>query len=603
MSDFTRRFPIPATHIYLGNLGNPERSIIFSPNFTPGFDAGFHSFDDYKIKLDKVRFFNVTRPYSEINYFLGSRVEQIIEIVHTQNIKPNWNAGFQYKLINSPGFFKNQKTNHNNYLFHSWFQSVSKRYNNYFVVLSNNLQSGESGGLKSDKDYLNDPIYKDRFNIPTVIGGDPEFGRDFFSTIITTGNKYKELNVLMRQQFDFGKKDSVVTDSTVIPLFYPKLRFEHTFQYDVYKYLYVDFPNSGSAETYSPDTNFYRNNYGYNFTNDTVRFQDYWKDIINDFSIYQFPDSKNQQQFFRVGLAVQNLKGEWASGQHSFFNLWGHAEYRNKTRNQKWDIEANGKLYFTGLNAGDYKGYISLERLVGKKLGYIQLGFENESRAPSFIYDSRSSFYLMDSVVNFKKENNTHLFASYFLPSFKFRLTGNYYLLTNYTYLTDYRQLNQESALFNVFELNALKTIKLGRHWNWHAEVYFQQVIGDGPVHVPLIFTRNRIAYEGNLGFKNLDIATGLEIRYHSPYKADSYSPVLGQFFYQDSVTIRDQRPDVSAYMNFRIKGLKFYIRAENLNTAQVSGGFGFTKNNLVAPGYAMPGLQFRLGLFWSFVN
>ena len=115
---------------------------------------------------------------------------------------------------------------------------------------------------------------------------------------------------------------------------------------------------------------------------------------------------------------------------------------------------------------------------------------------------------------------------------------------------------------------------------------------------------RNRLAYEGNLGFKNLDIAFGLEFRYHTPYKADNYSPVLGQFYYQDSITIRNRRPDISAYAHFRIKPFKAFIRLENLNTAETSlGNLSFTRNNLVAPGYPMPGLQFRLGIYWSFVN
>ncbi len=92
---------------------------------------------------------------------------------------PNWNALFQYRMINSPGFFKNQKSNHNNYLFTSWYQSKKKRYNNYFVILANKLQSGESGGIMQDQNYLDNPIYKDRFNIPTQIGGDPHLGEIF----------------------------------------------------------------------------------------------------------------------------------------------------------------------------------------------------------------------------------------------------------------------------------------------------------------------------------------------------------------------------------------------------------------------------------------
>jgi Putative porin len=165
--DFRLRFPVPATNIFLGNVGNASRSLLFSPKLFAGWDAGFHSFDIYRWKKESTRF---------------------IELLHTQNIKPSWNFSFNYRMINSPGFFKNQKTNHNNYIVTSWYQSLNKRYNNYFLLVSNKLQSSESGGIKNDKNYLDDIVYKDRFNIPTNIGGDPQFGRDFFSTKIETGN-------------------------------------------------------------------------------------------------------------------------------------------------------------------------------------------------------------------------------------------------------------------------------------------------------------------------------------------------------------------------------------------------------------------------------
>ena len=598
IGDFTRYFPVPATNIYLSNLGTASRSLLFSPNFNAGFDAGFHAFDIYKRKLDQVRFYNTTRPYSTLTYQLGSRVEQIIEILHTQNLKPNWNVAFNYRLINSPGFFKNQKTNHNNYVLNSWFQTKNKRYNNYFVLLGNKLQSSESGGMQDTTNFIDNlKIFKDRFNIPSQIGGDGGYATNFFSTKITTGNKYNEFTFLIRQQYDLGKKDSIVTDSTVVPLFYPRLRFEQTFQINQSKYVFQD---------QVADSGYYKRNYDTTLRNspvDTFTVREFWREIINDFSVYQYPDAKNLNQFIKLGLTVQNLTGEFATQKKSFFNTFGHAEYRNKSKNQKWDIEANGKLFFTGLNTGDYQAHISLQGLAGKKIGYIQLGFENTSRTPSFIYDPRSSFYFLKTAQNFKKENNTHLFASYYLPSFKFKLTGHYYLATNYTYIKNYYQLQQESSLFNVLQIALQKTFKLSKRWNWHTEIYVQQVIGDGPVNVPKLYTRNRLAYEGSLGFKNLDIAIGTEVKYRSPYNADGYSPVLGQFYYQDSIKISNPLPDIAAYMNFRIRSFKAFVRAENLNTARGLEGFGFTNNNFVAPNYAMPGLQIRIGIYWGFVN
>jgi hypothetical protein len=594
VGDFTRRFTIPATNIYLGNNGSASRSILFSPLMQPGWDPGFHSFDTYKWTIERARFFNTTRPYSELNYMLASRSEQVIELMHTQNVKPNFNFAFQYRLINAPGFFKNQKTNHNNYLLTSRYESVNKRYNAYLILLGNKLQAGENGGIEDSS--LSDPDFKDRFNIDTKLGGDGGDSRNFFTTDVGTGNRYSEFAILLRQQYDFGKKDSLVTDSTVVPLFYPRLRFEHTLQYSQRKYEFRD---------YIGDSVYYQNNYDTALANsiDTFLLRDQWKEMINDFSIYQFPDAKNLHQFFKVGAALQNLSLENSKGNKKLYNVFGHAEYRNRTRNQKWDMQANGKLYFTGVNAGDYYAYASLQRFVGKRMGYAQLAFENVNRTPSFIYDDRSDFYITKAATDFKKENTTHLFASLLQPSLRLKLSGHYYLVTNYTYFSEYYKLQQEGTLFNFLQVALQKTIKLGKRWNWHTDIYFQQVVGNAPVNVPLIFTRNRLAYEGNLGFKNLDIAFGAEVKYHTPYKADGYSPILGQFYYQDSIKINNPMPDIAGYVHFRIKSFKLYFRAENLNTAQVSDGFGFTRNNFAAPGYAYPGLQIRLGIYWSFVN
>ena len=122
------------------------------------------------------------------------------------------------------------------------------------------------------------------------------------------------------------------------------------------------------------------------------------------------------------------------------------------------------------------------------------------------------------------------------------------------------------------------------------------------PINLPIFFTRQRFAYEGNLGFKNLRMSTGIELKYHSPYKANGYSPLLSNFFYQDTTTITN-RPEIAAYMHFRIRSFKAYIRAENLNAASTQNGFGFTRNNFAAPGYPNPGLIIRVGIFWTFVN
>lgn len=597
--DYTVRFPIPGTAVYLGNEGSATRSLLFSTPPRTGWDPGFHSLDAYKFKLENVRFYNTPKPYTELGYMVATGSEQMIEVTHTQNIKPYWNASFLYRLLTAPGIFRNQRNNHGNILLTSWYQSPNKRYNNYFVFLQNNLNAGESGGILADQDYLSDPTFERRFTIPTVLGGSPSLRGGAFNNNFNTGRREKETFVYLRQQYDFGRKDSLVTDSTVLPLFYPRVRFEHSFRYARYNYTYKD--EYASATGNELDSTYYDSLYKLTVRpTDTLFLQDRWNEISNDFSIYQFPDENNLQQYIKLGGELQLLKGFFAKGDKSYYNFIGHGEYRNRTRNQKWDLTASGRLHLIGSNAGDYHAYVSLQRQLGAELGTLQIGGENINRSPSFIYDQQSSFYL-DTAKDFGKENTLHLFANYTLPKLALQLRGDYCVVTNYLYLNGYRSLAQESALFNVLRVSGLKTFRLNRRWNLYSEVYLQQKAGGAEVHFPLLFTRNRLVYEGRF-FRNLNLSTGIEMRYHSPYKADMYSPVLGQFFYQDTTTLSN-RPELHLFLHMRVRTFKAYIRLENLNTANLSGGLKFNTNNLAAVGYPTPGMVFRLGIYWVFVN
>lgn len=591
VNDFAPRW-IPWTNIHLGNIGNASRSLLFTPNMQPGWDQGMHAFDVYQWTVNDTRFYHTTRPYSELHYVLGAKAEQLINVFHTQNIRYNWNFSFRYRLINSPGFFKNQKTNHNNYLFNTWYISPNRRYGAFLIALANNLASSENGGITFDSLLQRTDIFSNRFNIPTRLGGDVFGTQSFLSTNITTGNLYGNATFLLRQHYDWGRKDSVLTDSSTLYFFYPRLRFEHTFRYRRLRFEFLD-NQADSAQ--------------YRLWYDTAaekpfRIKDAWRIVENELALYQFPDKKNSQQYFRAGAGFQLLNGELVGGSYRFDNLYTTAAYRNKSRNKVWDIELEGILYLNGFNSGDYSALATLKRMLGKTAGYLSLGFRNVNRTPSFIHDDRSHFKQFNAGnTAFNKENHTLLSAFYELPNQQFSIGCRYYVLSNYIYFTDYYRALQEATLFNLLQVELRKTFRLSRYWRWHTEVFLQQSTANAPVNVPLLLTRNRLSYEGTF-FKNLNLATGLEMRYHTAYKADGYSPVLGQFFLQQQKTIRNL-PDVAAYLHFRVRSFYLFARAENLNTFQLNPDAGFFNNNFSAPSYPMPGLQIRFGIFWGFVN
>src|SRR6202040_3370039 len=145
------------------------------------------------------------------------------------------------------------------------------------------------------------------------------------------------------------------------------------------------------------------------------------------------------------------------------------------------------------------------------------------------------------------------IFASLLQPQHNLELQGSYYLMTNYSYFTNYYKEKQE-PLFNLLQISLRKQFNLTRVWHWRTLVTLQQTAGSSPVHVPLLVMNNQLGYDGSLGFPNLMISFGTEIRYISGYKADGYAPLNGQFFTQGDTTIRQHLPDIALYLHMRIR-------------------------------------------------
>ncbi len=599
------RFPTQPQFITLGNNGAASKPILYSPILKAGFDEGQHSYDAYKWTINNVKFYKTTRPYTELGYILGSKSEQNIQFTHTQNVQQDWNIALDSRIISAPGYFRSQKNNHNNVSITSIYQGKRKRYQNIFVVLNNSLKANDNGGIVSDSQRL-DVNRADRAFVETRLNNNINSTRSPFNSVLESGHWNKERVYLLRQFYDIGKKDSIiVNDSTTNYLFYPKLRIEHTImnsnEYYLYKGNTVDsfyyIKNYGSDSIYSKGISF--------------ELKDNWKRVSNDFSLTQFPDTKNTLQFIKAGITYELWKGTFTesiyrTNSKNINNIFIHGEYRNKTKNRKWDIDAYSALYLNGYNAGDYEANAFLIRNFNSKIGNLKLQFQNVNRTPSFIFYDQSAFNIKANA-NLKKENNTQFTAELFNEKKQQNITGQLLIVNNATTWQGFKTYQQENV-FNMLKLKFERVFILYKKFVWRTEVQFQQVlIGKPNINYPTLYTRNKFAYEGNLGKKNLRLATGIEFRYLSPYKLDAWSPLQGQFIYQDSVSSKNNLPDINAYLNFNITNFNAFLRVENLNTLKIitgnNGGVKFLNNNYAGQLYPNPGLVIHFGIYWRFIN
>ena len=591
VNDFDKYYSVPSTYQYLGNNGAAAFPLIYKPLAKAGWDEGYHAYDIYKFKLADTKFYKTTGPFTMLGYQLAGGKEQMVQAMHTQNPRQNINFGFDYRLINAPGFFANQNTNHNNFRFFSTYQSLKKRYNASFVYISNSLKASENGGIV-DATILLDPNKKQRFSVPVRLGNAANFAPNPFSTAIKTGNISKERILFYRHSYDLGKRDSIaINDSTTEYLFYPKLRLQHTFILSANEYKFQDI---------FVDTNYYKLNYAINNLRfrDTFLLQEKWNKVINDFTLITFPDTKNAAQFLAAGITVENIKGSIKNNTYNFYNLFAHGEYRNRTRNKLWDLLLKGELYLNGFNAGNYNAQANISRNLGKKLGYVNLYFNNVNRTPSFVYDARSAFNL-GNTASYKNENIIAFGAT---STNKYVTAGfNNFIITNHAYFKNLYQTDQYSKAINLVQFYASKKIKLKKYWYYYADATLQIVDNAAPINVPLFFTRSRISFE-KTAYKNLKLSAGLELRYYTSYKPNNYSPLLSQFTAQDDYVVNN-KPDIAAFFNFRIRGFTTYIRMENINTITLKNGFGFRDNNFAAPYYPTQGQTIRFGIKWWFVK
>jgi len=594
LNDFNKRYILPYYTYNLGNYGTAVKSVLFTPSLKPGFDAGFHQYDYYNFSLENTKFYNTTKPYTVLSYLLGSNSEQIVDVIHTQNHKDNFNFSLEYRFSNSPGILRNQNASNSNIRITTHYKSPNKRYEWHMIFIDNSNSSSENGGLDSVQ-KLQTLSLSDPFEVNTRLGNIATAYRNPFNTTVNTGNIYKQSMLLFRHHYDIGQKDSLkINDTTLVRLFYPRLSIQHTITVEGSQYNFID---------HQIDSTSYQNYY--NLTLDTTKvktgisFKDHWNSFKNELSLLTYPDKKNISQYFKFGASIETFKGIFNdTTQHNYYDLSGVVEYKNRTKNNVWDIDANGQLYLNGYHSGDYSANIVLKRMLSKMIGNLTLGFQNVNSSPSFIFTPQTGFYVTDKK-NFNKQNITRISAEYENTTTKFLLKGEYYLVNNYLYFDSFFSAKQEATLFNILHVTAEKKFKLNKYFNWYIDAHLQQTTSGAPVNIPFLFIRNRIAFEGNF-FKNLFLSTGIEAKYYSNYAPSDYSPITGQFFYQNSYQ-SSNRPDINFFFNFRIKSFKLFTRIENLNT--LGQGFSFTHYSFHTKQYPNPGLWFRLGIWWNFIN
>lgn len=571
----------------LGNTGTPTRNLLFTPENRVGPTLGYHVFDVYRFDVDSLRYYNTNRPYSFFNFRLGSKLEQVAEIMHTQNIRPNWNFSFHYRKINSPGYYQVQRSNHDIGNLSTYYQSRNLHYELYGGLVYNKAQQDENGGIVNDS-LLTDSNFNDRRTIPVNFPGVNTGTTVPRSSVI---NMLRDFSVFVQHGYTFGRTDTLYNeDSTKFSLqLTPRFGLMHRFNLTSAKHRfkdlnpdslrYVDFFNRGFGET------------------DSVFSQQHWLKVDNTFMLNGFLGPRQKQTLFSVGLGsrVDRFRNKFVvdSNSTTFLSNYFVGELKKEALTEgAWSYNANAILYLTGDMAGSSAIGASLGKDI-KNIGSILIGAKQEINVAPYNYTTYYSQF--DTIAaSFDKESVTRLYATIQSERLGLSAGATSYLINNYIYLNQQQLPDQYGSAFNLTQLWVRKVLKW-RSLVFDNELTYQQHSAGAPVNVPQLMGRHQLSIERQAFGTALRIATGVEVRHHSAYTTAGYSPFFNRFYYQNTYRVSND-PEASIFFNFRIKNFRCYIMADQVQQI-------FTRNTITAPGYAAQNFMIRFGFTWALMN
>lgn len=567
----------------LGLNGLSYRDLLFEPSKTIGFDVGYHYYDRYLLNPEDVKYYQARTQYTELYYqnpAFGRLTEQQFHVIHTQNVKPNWNIGASFAKQGSRNYYGSPArkadalaVNHLNASLWTWYQSKNKRYTLLANGTFNNLKGYENGAI------LNDSIFTTSTNV------EPEYE----AARLNTAKHNNRNNTLFLQQFyNIGKQKSVDSNAVVLPT----QRVSYKLAYNTQKYF---FQNEGADES-----GLLKNYYIYPDSSQTSD-STFLKHLTNEFS-YSFYLRGNSLSFLRNELKVNaGIAQDYYDYQQYNFNtkfqnitLKGDADY---SFSNKANLKLNIQQIIQGRNFGDFLYQASSEIKLGNKIGSVLLEAYSQNQSPSIVYQRQVTNHYRWNL-NFDKTKTQNLAFSYLIPKYNFSVKAAYFLISNHLYFAEGTDGDaypkQVGSNINLLKLSLRKDFKFGK-FTFENFLVYQKTDFESVLMTPEIYTFHSLFMHHNF-FKVLKTEFGFDVRYFSKYTAPSYAPAIGQFYHKGNIQF-DTEPVMDVWIRTNWKRANLFLRYDYINQGLFSKGY-YTVNH-----YPMPYSLAKFGVSWNFYD
>lgn len=571
-----------AEYFHLGNSGTPAYSVIFQPVYTRGLNAGFRQFDVYRYTRDSIRYYHAQRPYTEINYVIGLNAEQIFRgrFFHSSKIGLDYGTDFFY--LNSPGTYTAQHTVDAGFYLYGKYHTKNYRWNVYTDLLFNNQKVQENGGLQRDF-FATDTTFFEKKLVAVNLNN--------------ASNTYHDWNWFLGVDYNLGKKiKERVNDTTVQERVVTRftIRYELSIEEDKYRYLDL-----------SPDTLYYPTSIFQADTaihNDSLVAQTRLLKVGNAISFIWQPkrrdsDSTFKEQFLSAGGTVHLDYWEaWQfANKRTFLNGSVEGFIKSNTAfKSPIHFEGRARYFFSGYNQNDlivngniryaWKDYLAVR-------GFVNYSLTEPSYTQQYFTTNKNQLWSN----NFAKQNQLVAGGRIYSPKYGVGGEITNTILQNLVYYDITAKPQQLTNTLNVFTVYAYNRFGI-KGFHLDNDFWFQKATGSNVIRLPLFVSKHSIYYENRIFKRNLWFAIGFDVRWYSDYKANAYSPLIGQFYLQDVKTMQFL-PTVDVFLNLKIKTVRVSILGNNLTQLITS------KPPYGAYLYPFKDPSFRFSISWRFLE
>jgi hypothetical protein len=575
--------------INTGNIGLAAQALFYEPSKRIGFDPGFHSLDWYAKGHDDIVYYQARTPFSNL-YYAGQYsgdVEQIFRVLHSQNIKKNWNIGASYNRIGANGVYTRQRGDVLNGTLFTWYTSPSKRYTLFANAIFNTLKAYENGSITND----------------TIFDSSAAIDRAAQNVRLSAARQiYRKNTFLIKQTYFVGRIDSL--DQEITKKVLPTNKVTYSLRYDKDSYAFQK--TAMDDHTVLPDG---REDLA--FTNDSTSLQH----IQNEF-IYSFFLRGKSQSIIKNELKLD------AGIRHDYYNykqvlgridktnfyehtkafqnitLLGSAGYRFSNR---VDLNFDVQQIFQGRQAGDFLYEANSNVLVSNNVGRIVLGAYLQNQSPAEIYDRYYGNHY-NWTNNFDRTKTVNFSFKYINDKLRLDAGAEYTRITGYLY---FKQLEptvdstsvtpvQENGAINLLKITVGKKLTFGK-FNLDSYVVYQKTSNQEVMPTPEFYTFNSF-YVDQTVFKVLKTNFGVDVRYNTKYANYSYNPAISQFYIGRGVKFPTV-PVVDFWIRASLRKANIFLKYEYANQGIGSQGY-YTVYK-----YPMPDKMFKIGVNWNFYD